>query len=72
MADPKNNPLLMSGSFILNLDPKDLKRLRIITRRAGGNHHLTDYECDLLIEEYGTETAVEEVLRKTTVIGRLH
>lgn len=63
MADPKSNPLLLPDSFIFNLDPKDLKRLRIITRRASGNH-LTDDECDLLIEEYGTETAVEEVLRK--------
>ena len=62
----------MSGSFILNLDPKDLKRLRDITRRQAVNRHLTDDECDLLIEEYGTETAVEEVLRKNVVVSEFH
>ena len=72
MADPKSNHLLLPDSFVLNLDPKDLKRLRNITRRAVGNHLLTDYECDMIIEEYGTETAVEEVLRKHVVVSQFH
>lgn len=72
MSDPKSNHLLLPNSFVLNLDPKDLQRLRNITRRASGNHLLTDYECDLIIEEYGTETAAEEVLRKTTIVSRFH
>ena len=72
MTDPKNNHLLLPNSFVLNLDQKDLARLRAITRRAAGQHHLTDYECDMLIEEYGTETAVEEVLRKTTIVSQYH
>ena len=69
-ADPNSNPLLITGSFVLNLDPKDLLRLRKITRRASGQHNLTDYECDMIIEELGPDTAVE-TLRKTK-ISRFH
>lgn len=58
MTDPANNPLLLSGSFVLNLDPKDLKRLRKITRRASGMH-LTDYECDMIIEELGPDIVIK-------------
>ena len=69
MTDPRNNHLLLPGSFVLELDPKDLFRLRKITRRASGKH-LTDYECDMIIEELGPEVVIEE-LRKTP-ISRFH
>ncbi|MDO8683699.1 MAG: hypothetical protein Q7N50_09490 [Armatimonadota bacterium] len=51
------------GSFIANLDKKDLVRLRIITRTAWlkyhPNHVLNDGECDKYIELIGPEAAVE-------------
>ena len=71
MTDPNNNPLLLTGSFVLNLDPKDLQRLRQITKRASGNHHLTDYECDMIIEELGPDVALA-TLRKQVRVSRFH
>jgi len=71
VADPKSNHLLLPGSFVLNLDPKDLIRLRKVTRRASGNRFLTDYECDMIIEELGPEVAIS-TLRKTTVVSQFH
>lgn len=69
MSDPRNNPLLLPGSFVLELDPKDLLRLRQITRRVAGQY-LADYECDMLIEELGPEVVIDE-LRKVP-ISRYH
>lgn len=50
------------GSFVANLDKKDLFRLRTITRRAWAKQHheiLTDAQCDEYLEELGPEVAVE-------------
>ena len=58
------------GSFIANLDKKDLMRLRAITRNGLAKHRpdyvMTDSECDQYIEQYGPEAAVE-TLRKHTL-----
>lgn len=55
------------GSFIANLEKKDLSRLRFITRNSWLKRNpgqvLTDSECDEIIEQYGPEAAVE-TLRK--------
>ena len=51
------------GSFISNLDKKDLLRLRQITRNQWLKQHpgqtLNDSECDQYIELYGPEAAIE-------------
>lgn len=56
-----------NGSFIANLDKKDLNRLRQITRnqyiKKNLCHHLSDSDCDKYIELYGPEAAIE-TLRK--------
>lgn len=53
------------GSFVANLDKKDLKRLRTITRRAWAKSHpddvLTNKQCDDYIEELGPQTAVDMI-----------
>ena len=57
------------GSFVANLDKKDLIRLRAITRNRCLKQHgqtMTDGECDEYIEQYGPEAAVE-TLRKHTL-----
>lgn len=57
--------LSSKGSFVANLDKKDLQRLRTITRRAWAKKHpedvLTDKQCDDYIEQLGPETAVEMI-----------
>ena len=49
-------------SFVDELDPADLARLRRITRAAHASrnpgHRLTDAECDAVIDEIGPETAL--------------
>ena len=55
------------GSFVANLEKKDLMRLRLITRRAS-KVTLTDQECDEIIEAIGPEAAVE-TLRKNVGIS---
>lgn len=54
--------LTSAGSFVDNLDRKDLMRLRIITRTAWIKRNpgqvLTDGECDHYIEQLGPETAI--------------
>lgn len=51
------------GSFIANLDKKDLMRLRQLTRNQWAKHNpghrLNDSECDNYIEAYGPEAAIE-------------
>ena len=62
------------GSFIANLDKKDLIRLRIITKRAhirANGATLTNRECDLVIEQLGPETVVE-LLRRHVDGGMIH
>lgn len=44
------------GSFIANLEKKDLDRLRRITRK---NRTLSDEQCDEIIEILGPESALE-------------
>jgi hypothetical protein len=55
-------PQTSEGSFIANLEKKDLERLRVITRRQSKTT-LSDQDCDELIEQYGPE-AVLETLRQ--------
>lgn len=55
------------GSFVANLENKDLLRLRLITRSAAKTV-LTDDECDKIIEEIGPEAAVE-TLRKNVGVS---
>lgn len=55
------------GSFVANLEKKDLLRLRLITRMAAKSE-LTDDECDKIIEEIGPEAAVD-TLRKNVGIS---
>lgn len=51
------------GSFVANLEKKDLERLRKITRREWAKQHpndvLTDKQCDDYIEELGPLTAID-------------
>ena len=58
------------GSFVANLDKKDLLRLRSITRNAclkkNPGHAMEDSECDQYIEQFGPEAAIE-TLRKHTL-----
>lgn len=56
----------VSGSFIANLEPKDLTRLRFITRRASKSQ-LTDQECDEIIEHLGPEAALDTLRRNVGV-----
>ena len=65
-ADPKDNPSLLRGSFVFDLEPKDLQRLREITRRGSGRCLLTDFECDLIIEQLGPDILMD-TLRKEFV-----
>ncbi len=51
------------GSFVHELNPADLARLRDITRlahawRKPGERRLTDAECDAVIEEIGPDSAL--------------
>lgn len=65
-----NSVTTSEGSFIANLDKKDLVRIRAITRNGLAKHRpdyvMTDNECDQYIEQYGPEAAVE-TLRKHTL-----
>ena len=71
MKDRNDRSLyLMPGSFVLDLDPLDLQRLREITRRASGRH-LTDFECDAVIENYGPDVAAA-VVRRAVNWGTIH
>lgn len=66
--------LTPKGSFIANLDKKDLERLRYITRRTCKLNHgeeLTDHECDQIIDQVGVEAALE-VLRKSVDGDTIH
>ena len=64
------NVLTSEGSFIANLDKKDLIRLRAITRNGLAKYRpdyvMTDRECDQYIEQFGPEAAID-VLRKHTL-----
>jgi hypothetical protein len=48
---------ISAGSFVANLERKDLLRLRKITKRKFP--HYTDRDCDDLIEQLGPEAALE-------------
>ena len=50
---------IVKSSFLAELEPKDLERLRAVTRRAGAKEGrmLSDAECDELVEEIGPESA---------------
>lgn len=57
------------GSFIANLDKKDLMRLRAITRNGFAKHNpgqaITDKECDQYIEQFGPEAAIETLRKRS-------
>jgi hypothetical protein len=68
--------IVAPGSFLLELDGPDLRRLRELTRRAHGRCNpqapvLSDAECDSVIEELGPEAAREEV-RRAVDSGTVH
>lgn len=59
-------PQIITRSFLMDLDPKDLERLRQITRRVHAKDRprgalLTDAQCDAIIEEIGPQAAYETV-----------
>ena len=59
-------PAALRPSFLADLDPVDLARLRILTREAHrrsrpGSPALTDGECDAVIEQIGPESAAATV-----------
>lgn len=69
-ADVVSKKVLSSkGSFIADLDKKDLELLRSITRKAGAAF-LTDAQCDEIIEEIGPEAAMDAV--RKNYIKTLH
>lgn len=60
-ADVVSKKMLSSkGSFIADLDKKDLELLRNITRKGAGVF-LADAQCDEIIEELGPEAAMDAV-----------
>jgi len=62
-------PELPLGSFIANLDKKDLDRIRTITKRVQikiNGTKLDDGECDQFIEKLGPETVIG-ILRCGTI-----
>jgi len=63
-------PETSRGSFIANLDKKDLIRLRYLTRR-GAKATLTDWQCDAIIEEIGPQAALD-TLKDEVDRGLLH
>ena len=56
-------PQTSEGSFVANLECKDVERLRLITRKAA-RKTLTDEECDEIIEEHGPEAALDTLRRQ--------
>lgn len=58
-------PQTSIGSFVANLELKDLTRLRKITRRYRPG--LTDQQCDEIIEELGPEAALDTLRRNVGV-----
>lgn len=52
-------PALSPLSFLGDLDPVDLARLRAVTRLAAGQRVLSDEECDRVIEALGPDTALK-------------
>lgn len=69
-------PIINSNSFLLDLDHKDLGRLREITRRqhaksCPGAVSLTDQQCDAIIEEIGPQAAYD-VVRNAVDTRTLH
>lgn len=54
-----------TGSFVAQLERRDLDRLRALTRRQAAREGvtLTDAECDALIEQIGPEAAIDTLRR---------
>jgi hypothetical protein len=55
----------LAGGFTTQLSLLDRRRLRLIIRNVHLNHypteHLTDYECDKLIDAWGPEAAAQQI-----------
>ena len=68
-------PIESTGSFIANLEKKDLERLRALTRSGAKKYDrnvvLTDAECDEIIEELGPAAALD-TLRQNVVVTQYH
>lgn len=68
-------PELKRYSFLAELEPDDLQRLRLLTRQAFEQHYpgqtLNDAECDAVIELIGPESAMKTV-RAAVDGGHVH
>ena len=57
--------MLLAGGFTTQLNLADRRRLRLVIRNVHLNHypteHLTDYECDKLIDAWGPEVAAQQI-----------
>ncbi len=61
-------------SFLTDLDPVDLRRLREITRRIHAKEFprlpvLTDHQCDVVIERIGGPLHAEQIVREAVNRG---
>lgn len=54
-----------AGSFVAQIEHRDLERLRLLTRREAAKHgrSLSDAECDELLEQLGPEAAIDTLRR---------
>lgn len=57
-------PQSSQGSFIANLEKKDLDRLRALTRKAA-KQNLSNEQCDAVIESIGPEAAIDTLRRNS-------
>jgi hypothetical protein len=57
--------MLLAGGFTTQLNLADRRRLRLVIRNVHLKHypteHLTDYECDKLIDAWGPEVAAQQI-----------
>jgi hypothetical protein len=74
LPKPKSSPLILTGgratSFIAGLKYEELQLLRKVVREVylkriafGQQEHMTDFECDRVIESKGPEVA-ERLVRR--------
>jgi hypothetical protein len=66
--------LVIETSFLMDLDPKDLERLRAVTKAAyakanpDANHVLSDEKADAYIESLGPDAALETLRNGTRTV----
>lgn len=60
----------LAGGFTTQLSLADRRRLRLVIRNVHLKHypteHLTDYECDKLIDAWGPEVAANQIRQAMT------